>query len=312
MHPVYIILIVLASILLSMFLSFTYTCYACLFKASRPKKEEQYPTPPGKEYDEFRDEMVEWIKETDKLPSKEYEIISYDGLKLKAKYFEYSKDAPIEILVHGYRGTGRRDMSGGISRSFAVGHSALLIDQRGSGNSEGKAVTFGIKEKYDVRAWIDFVIKEINKDAKIILTGMSMGAATVLMCSALELPENVIGIIADCGYSTNEGISKIVIRSLHLPPKIVYPCVRIASKVLAGFNIDEDSPVEALKKTNIPVIFFHGDSDALVPHTMGEENYNACASSKKRFVLIEGADHGLAYPVNKELYIKELKEFFAE
>lgn len=310
MNPILLAIIIVVCSLLFIIFSFSYACYLIVFKARREKNEEKYPTPDGKEYDPYREEMVEWIKKVDKIPYKEVEITSYDGLKLKGKYFEYSKDAPIEILVHGYRGTARRDLSAGVTRSFEVGHSALLVDQRGSGESEGKELTFGIKEKRDVIKWIDFVINEIDKDAKIILTGMSMGAATVLMCSGMELPKNVIGILADCGYSTNKKIISKVMKDLKISPKLIYPIVKLGARLYGGFDLDSDSPYEAVKRASVPIIFYHGSGDNFVPCSMSEENYNACASEKKRLVIIDGAVHGTSYPKDKERYIKELKEFF--
>lgn len=310
MNPILLAIIIVVCSLLFIIFSFSYACYLIVFKSRREKNEEKYPTPDGKEYDPYREEMVEWIKKVDKIPYKEVEITSYDGLKLKGKYFEYSKDAPIEILVHGYRGTARRDLSAGVTRSFEVGHSALLVDQRGSGESEGKELTFGIKEKRDVIKWIDFVINEIDKDAKIILTGMSMGAATVLMCAGMELPKNVIGILADCGYSTNKKIISKVMKDLKISPKLIYPIVKLGARLYGGFDLDSDSPYEAVKRASVPIIFYHGSGDNFVPCSMSEENYNACASEKKRFVIIDGAVHGTSYPKDKEGYIKELKEFF--
>ena len=310
MDPVLLAIIIVVSVLLVIIFSLSYVCYVIVFKSRRPKVKEEYPTPGGEEYDPYREEMVEWIKKVDKIPYKEVEITSYDGLKLRGKYFEYSKDAPIEILVHGYRGNARRDLSAGVARSFEIGHSALLVDQRGSGESEGRQLTFGIKEKRDVIKWIDFVINEINKDAKIILTGMSMGAATVLMCAGMELPKNVIGVLADCGYSTNKEIISKVARGFNIPIKLIYPIIKLGALIFGGFRLDSDSPYEAVQRARVPIIFFHGNSDNFVPCEMSEKNYNACTSEKKRLVIIDGAIHGTSYPKDRVKYVEELKEFF--
>ena len=91
MDPILLAIIIVVSVLLVIIFSLSYVCYAIVFKAKRPKVKEEYPTPGGKEYDPYREEMVEWIKKVDKIPYKEVEITSYDGLKLRGKYFEYSK-----------------------------------------------------------------------------------------------------------------------------------------------------------------------------------------------------------------------------
>ena len=79
--------------------------------------------------------------------------------------------------------------------------------------------------------------------------------------------------------------------------------------MIEQFDLDEYSPQEAMKNCTVPVIFFHGDNDDFVPCEMSKINYDAC-TAKKRLVMIEGAGHGLAYPVAPERYITELKDFF--
>ena len=117
-------------------------------------------------------------------------------MTLVGKYYEYKKDAPIEILFHGYKGNGERDLSGGIERCFKIGRSAIIVDQRGAGESDGHTITFGIKEHLDAIKWAEYASNRFGSDAKIILTGLSMGAATVLMASGKKLPDNVKCILA--------------------------------------------------------------------------------------------------------------------
>ncbi len=292
------------------------TAYICFFRIFRaPKKkvhEEGYiDIPPGDEYEVFRDQITEWVTTARVMPHRDVEIKSFDGITLRGKYYESIPGAPIEIMLHGYKGHSERDMCGGIFRSRDCGHNALLVDHRGSGRSDGKVITFGINESRDCLAWIDFVLTEIAPDAKIILTGISMGAATVMITSGMDLPENVIGILADCGYTSAKDIIKKVIRDMKLPADILYPFARLGARIFGGFNLDEFSPIEQVKKSKTPTIFFHGDADDFVPCEMSERNYEACAA-KKKLVIIKGASHGVAYPVDKEYYVKEAKAFFEE
>ena len=292
-------------------LTVAYVCFLMVFHA--PKKvvrEDGYiDIPPGEIYQVHRPQITAWTLESRALPYREVEIKSFDGLTLRGKYFEHFKGAPIEILMHGYKGNSERDMSGGIFRSRDCGHNSLLVDHRASGRSDGKIITFGVNESRDCLAWIDFVLNEIDADARIILTGISMGAATVMNVSGMELPQNIIGVLADCGYTSAKDIIKKVIRDMHLPPSIFYPFVRLGGRIFAGFDLEELSPIEQVKKSKVPTIFFHGDADTFVPHYMSEENFAAC-SAEKKLVIIKGAGHGIAYPVDKELYLKEAKEFF--
>lgn len=291
-------------------LAAAYGCYRMAFYAP-PRKPpgEAIEIPQGKAYEPYREKMTDWARKMRALPHENFEITSFDGLKLHAKFYEYAPGAPIELMFHGYRGTAERDLSGGIERCFRVRRSALIVDQRCAGKSEGNTITFGINERRDCLKWIDFMIGHFGPDVKIILTGISMGAATVLMAGAEELPPNVMGILADCGYTSAKDIMQVVIGKMGLPPKLCYPFVKLGARFFGHFDPDETSPIEAVKNYKVPVIFFHGEADDFVPCYMSRANFEAC-TSRKRLVTIPGADHGLSYAVEPERYVEELYDFF--
>ena len=152
-------------------------------------------------------------------------------------------------------------------------------------------------------------VRRFGDDAKVLLCGISMGASTVLMAAGTPLPKNVIGVLADCGYSSAKEIIKVVIRKMGLPAGLSYPFVRLGAKLYGHFDLEETSPVEAVKKAAVPIIFFHGEDDDFVPCEMSRINYEACAS-KKMLVTVPGAGHGLSYPIEPQTYIGALKDFF--
>ena len=291
----------------------TYYCYRQLFySADRlPVKDDEYPIPDGEVYQAIRDDIVDWIKTKRALPQEDIEIKSFDGLTLRGKYFECNQGGPVELLFHGYRGSAERDVSGGIERCFALQRNVILIDHRASGTSEGNIITFGIKERFDCLKWVEYAVERFGKDTDIILSGVSMGAATVMMAAAEDLPENVVCALADCGYTSAKEIIKKVMRDRKFPDKIVYPFAKLAAKLFAKFDLEETSPLQAVAKAKIPIIFLHGTGDDFVPCEMSERLYAHCIS-KKSFVAIEGAAHGLAFPVDKDGYIKAVKDFEKE
>ena len=286
-------------------------CYRFGFYSAprKPLPEDHMELPVGDIYEAYREKMENWILQTRALPQEDVEITSFDGLKLRGKFYEYAPGAPVELMFHGYRGCAERDLPGGVQRCFRVGRSAMVVDQRASGRSEGNTITFGVKERKDCLGWIDFMIEKFGPDVKIILTGISMGAATVMMAGGEDLPENVIGILADCGYSSQKEIILKTIKEMGLPPKLSYPFAKLAAKLFGRFDLEETSPVEALKKCKVPVIFYHGESDDFVPCDMSRACFEAC-TSRKKLVTIPGAGHGLSYAVAPETYIETLKEFF--
>jgi len=185
----------------------------------------------------------------------------------------------------------------------------MLIDQRGTNRSEGHVCSFGIKERLDCRSWIAFLEKEFGPDTKIILTGVSMGAATVLMTASEPLPPSVKGILADCGYSSPKEIIQRVVKQQGLPPKLLYPFLRLGAKLFGHFDLEETSPREAMAKCTVPVIFFHGEDDDFVPCEMSKINYDACVAPKK-LCIIPGAGHCLGYIIDKQGYLDTLNAFY--
>lgn len=195
------------AVVLFLVLAVVGVAYLCYLMAFHVRKEqtagsEEYPIPSGRIYEPFRDQMVQWMKEVRAMPSEAVSVTSFDGLQLHGKYYEYVPGAPIELMFHGYRGSAERDLCGGVQRCFALGRNALIVDQRASGGSDGHVISFGINEHKDCHTWVDFMVKRFGPDVKIILTGISMGAATVMMAAGKPLPPNVVGVLADCGYSS--------------------------------------------------------------------------------------------------------------
>lgn len=293
-----------------LFLVATYICYRITFYSKhKPLKTDKIILPIQNIFTEFNEQIKNDIKAARNMPYEVFSITSFDGLKLHGKFYEYEKNAPIEIMFHGYRGNGERDMSTGIKRAFLCGRSALVVDQRASGNSEGHTITFGINERYDCLFWAEFVSKHFGENIPIILTGISMGGATVTLASCLDLPKNVIGVLADCPYNNASDIIKKVISDMGLPVNFCYPFVKMGAKIYGKFNLEATSSLEAVKSAKVPIIFFHGKNDSYVPCEMSEKLYEACISRKK-IVIIDNAEHGVCYLVDPKKYIDELKSFY--
>ena len=291
----------------------SFLLFLVVFFVPRIKKPDPdvLPVPKGKEYKPYHPLMKKWIVEGRAKEHTDYYIKSHDGLTLHAKYFEYAKGAPTEIMFHGYRGSAERDLSGGLQRCFALGRNVLLVDQRTTCKSDGHIITFGIKEHRDCIAWAEFAAKEFGSEVPLLLTGISMGASTVLMAAAKPLPSNVKGVLADCGFTTAKDIIKKCCNDLHIPGGIIYPFVKLGAKLFGGFDLDEYSALEAVQKCTLPVYFIHGESDNFVPCYMSRQLYDNCAAPKM-LVTVEGAAHGLSYVVDNKKYFETMTKFFTD
>ena len=287
-------------------------CFLMVFYSPKRKTlgEDEYEIPEGEIYEVYREDMIAWTKQIRAMQHEDVEIKSFDGLTLRGKYYEYKAGAPVEVLFHGYKGNAERDLCGAVERAFAVGRNALIVNQRASGPSDGHVITFGINERRDCLSWIDYTISKFGSDVKIVITGISMGAATVMMASGEKLPKNVISILADCGYTSPKEIICKVVDDMKLPTKLLYPFIKLGARIYGGFNLEEASPIEAMRKCTLPIVFVHGDADAFVPHDMSIRLCEACASEKKILVTVKDAGHGLAYPKDRDGYVNKLNEIY--
>ncbi|MBP5661618.1 MAG: alpha/beta hydrolase [Clostridia bacterium] len=238
----------------------------------------------------------------------EVSITARDGIKLVGKYYPFfDEDAPLEIIFHGYRSAAERDCGGGFALAKKRGHNVLLPDQRAHGKSGGRCLTFGIKERYDCLAWCRWAAERFPQ-AKIVISGVSMGAATVLMASDLPLPDAVKGIMADSGYSSPKAVCSEVTHSMGLPPKPIYPFTKLTARLFAGVDLEESSAVEAVAHAKVPILLVHGEEDHFVPFYMCGEIENAIVG-EKTVLTVPGAPHAVAYLVDKETYTRVTDAF---
>ena len=290
----------------------SFICYRMVFHSPKrkPLGPDEYEIPEGEIYEVYREDMIEWTKQIRAMPHEDVEIVSHDGLTLRGKYFMKSPELPVEILFHGYKGTAERDLCGAVERAFDVNRNALIVNHRAAGPSDGHVISFGINERRDCLRWIDFAIQKFGKDVKLVITGISMGAATVMMASGEDLPSNVISVLADCGYTSPKEIICKVVRDMKLPVKLLYPFIKLGAKLYGRFNLEEASPIEAMKKCTVPIVFVHGDADDFVPYEMSKRLFEACASEKKILITVPGAGHGLAFPKDRKGYVDQLNEIY--
>ena len=305
---------ILLSVLLTaaaLILIAAYVCFRMAFYVKpsyRKKPRPEFDLPSGPVYEPFHPQMREWMRQTREIPHEEVSITSFDGLRLCGKLYICSPEAPIEIMLHGYRSHAERDMCGAVLRCFRLGRNALIVDQRAAGKSEGNVITFGVKESRDCRGWVDYLIARFGENCRLMLTGMSMGAATVLITAGTDLPPQVVSVLADCGYTTAREMICKTIGEMKLPAALLYPFVRLGGKVFGGFDVEDASPLRAMSTCRVPVIFIHGEADAYVPCEMSRRNFDACPAEKAIFTVPD-ADHGLAYLVDTEGYFAALSAF---
>ena len=249
-----------------------------------------------------------FLKEHNARPVK---IKSDDGLMLYGEFVP--SDAPIGtiLLAHGYRSNKCLEFGEVFDFYHNKGLNILVVDQRAHGQSEGKFITFGVKESRDMQGWIRYHNENIGY-LPMILSGLSMGASTMLYLADADLPDNVRGIIADCGFTSPKEIIATVYRNtIHLPAGPSLWVADLFARLLAGFSLTEKDTTKSLRHSKLPVMMVHGVNDGFVPCEMTRRGYDACAG-KKTLLLVEGADHGVSFLVDRPRYTKTVTDFLKE
>ena len=267
----------------------------------------------GTAYQEmFLEDLSAAAEKLKNSPTQQVEIVSRDGIRLVGHIRGVARPQRLILAMHGWRSSWDQDF--GMIADFweKCGCTVLYAEQRGQNDSGGDYMGFGMLERFDCADWAKWIHDNLSDTLPIYLAGVSMGASTVLMASCLDLPANVKGIAADCGYTSPMEIWRhITEETLHL------------SSGLHRFDIDElcrkkiqlgpsdCTTVEALHASRLPVFLVHGTDDTFVPVEMTYENYKAC-QGKRKLLIVPGADHGMSYYVARDEYEKNVREFFKE
>lgn len=262
-------------------------------------------------YDSSKPRPELWLENQDYAV---LDLISHDDLNLKGYWLQHATEAggPADktvILFHGYSGQAMQMTA--YARMFYedFGFNVLAVDARGHGESEGEYIGFGWPERYDVIDWANLVVDMTSIESGIVLFGVSMGGATVMMASGEDLPPQVSAIIEDCGYSSiREELAYQLERMYHFKSDLLLNRVDKITQKKAGYSINEGNAVNQVARTDIPMLFIHGDSDSFVPTEMVYAVHGSHTGNKALYI-VEGASHGLAYNVDPEAYSTELVKF---
>ena len=302
-----LVLYLLAAVLILVLLICLYCFHTCFF-APRNRKEDPYALLDGEQYEALSEGIFYCTRRMEEAECAFVSIRSFDGLKLSGRYYHHADGAPTMILFHGYRSMALRDSAGGYILGKKVGFNVLAVDQRAHGRSEGRVISFGILERQDCLSWIKYINDRFGNGTPVVISGLSMGAATVLMAADLELPANVAGIIADCPYASPACIIRKVAADRKFPVKLVYPFIRFSALIFGGFRLEETDALRSVRNAKAPILLFHGEDDRFVPCEMSR-NIAKYAGEGCQFHTFPNAGHGLCYTTDPERYERICMEF---
>ncbi len=300
---------------------FNLCIYEGFFKANFGRATKERTVEHEREFFASDENYSRHLADVEKIESLELPLIemtSYDGLKLKAILWEAEKaDCRGSILLmHGFHSAPLREFATLALFYHELGLNVVMPYQRAHGLSEGKYLTFGIKERYDCHDWIVKINSLYGEDSPVFVSGISMGGATVTMSAGLELPPNVRGIIADCGFTAPyEIIRWTAVNAKHIWPgvaDIMITSLEWYCEHFAGFSLKEYSTYKAMNSTNLPFLFITGTKDETVPCEMTMSSfmlYKQRCPDKTKIVFFEDGPHAISYLMDEAKYKKEVKNF---
>lgn len=298
---------------------FAFICANLIFNSSLQRKKE--PKPKKKKHVAVEEGMknTPWgiisqrvkefkEKETDKA---EIVTIQSNGLKLSAYIYNQNKDSNLWIITsHGWTSNALSEVAISGPFFYYKGYNILACDHQAHGLSEGKVIGFGVQDQANVLNWIKYLNEHYNSP-QIFLWGVSMGASTVLYTCDKDLPSNVKGIIADCGFtSPYEEFTYVLTNHMHLPKWPFMSMMWFVTKVRGKYDI-HTSTIDCVKHSKVPLLFIGGKKDNFVPYPFTKANYDA-ANCEKELMSVEEAGHAMSYYYEPERYEKTVEDFIAK
>lgn len=282
--------------------------------AGRPEEAPRVLPEKDSPWYEFTRDYFTSVETVNSAAHENLVITSDDGWKLRGKLFRTRPDNDhVVIGFHGYQGSAEADILRFSKMYEHAGYDYLAISERAQNDSEGKYVTFGVKEAEDGILWCREIRKLYGEDVTVLIHGVSMGAATVLLMSAdPDLPENVKAVISDCAYDS------MMNQAMHTMSKypagvldVMLGIMDLYAKVFAGFRLKDAAPVKVIPGSRIPCLFVHGDLDDFVPRNMMDTLYKAYGGPKD-FFTVKDAVHSCAFSKDPEGYEKKFMSFLEQ
>lgn len=256
--------------------------------------------------------LKRWVRSLNKNNElKDIEIYAKeDSTVLHAIYIKAPKTTKnTAVIIHGHKNNAVNMLHIAYMYHHDLNFNVLLPDLRGHGKSGGDHIQMGWKDRYDVMQWMDVANELFGGDTKMIVHGISMGAATAMMVSGEKQPSYIKAYVEDCGYtSVWDEFAYVAEKDYHIPPMPFLYVADYLCRWKNGWGFKEASSVEQLKKSDKPMLFIHGAADTYVPTEMVYTLYQSKLKDKHIWT-VPGAMHAMSYHDRKKEYTERVQAF---
>jgi pimeloyl-ACP methyl ester carboxylesterase len=242
---------------------------------------------------------------------KDVEFETSDGVKISG-WLLPSRGARATIIYSHGLFRSRRELLKRAVDLWRLGYGALLYDARNHGDSGPARVSLGYNERLDAAAAARFLREAERSRDRLVMFGISMGAATALLAGAEE-PE-VAAVISDSSFlSFRDTTDHHIKLFLGFPPFPLANEVRFFITRRAGFDGSKLDALEAVKRIgDRPILFIAAANDRRMPPDIAARLHEAAVSAKRDLLVVDGPGsevHGHAYQAAPELYIQRVNQF---
>lgn len=209
------------------------------------------------------------------------------------------------LLLHGI-GADRRSMISRARMLDGAGYGVFLIDQQGHGQSEGDAVAFGARSRWDamtavtaMRGW---------GCSRVAVLGVSMGgAAAVLAGSRLEAD----AVVVEQVYGRLDEAATARFRQ-HVGPLApwITELLMIQLGPRLGLTPAQVRPAERISDLEAPTLIIAGSEDWRAPPQAAEQMAEA-AGGPTELWIVEGAGHESLHQRLGEDYEQRILQFLS-
>ena len=210
------------------------------------------------------------------------------------------------LVIHGWRDCAIKFFWLARIYEQELGYNVVMPELHACGESEGEAIQMGWKDKDDVMQWL----KTFQTDTMVV-HGVSMGAATTMMLSGMQMPEGIsdLRFVEDCGYtSVWEEFAGQLKEQFGLPTFPLMYTTSLLCRLRYGWSFGLASALEQVRRCRYPMLFIHGSADTFVPLRMVYPLYRAKRGAKSLWIA-KGAEHARSYREHKAAYIRRIKTF---
>lgn len=256
-----------------------------------------------------------WVDSLNAAGAMHDTVVEINGNRLNAMYISAPTPSNrVAVLIHGYKDCNAMMLQVG-DIYYHMGYNLLLPDLYAHGKSEGDHIRMGWLDRLDVMKWMEIANEKFRGDSaatQMVVHGISMGAATTMCVSGETLPAYVKCFVEDCGYTSVHDEFAHELKDMFGLPS--FPLLNVASTLCKwkyGWDFEEASPLNQVKKCHLPMLVIHGTNDDFVPTAMAQPIYDAKPQPKALY-MAQGSAHARSLSDHRQEYTAKVRQFTAK